>query len=65
VVVRDDGRIGALGQRVSRLSRARSWTAWSARSAMAGSRKRALVAFRRLPPPAKDAIRGAFGRLRA
>ena len=65
VVVRDDGRIAVLGPRVSRVARARAWTAWSTRSAVDGARSRALVAFRRLPPPAKDAIRGAFGRLRA
>ena len=66
VVVRDDGRFAIVGLRgVSRLSRLRLRTLWSARSAAKTARKRARAAFRRLPPPAKSAIRGAYRRLRA
>ncbi|MEO8272526.1 MAG: glycosyltransferase family 2 protein [Chloroflexota bacterium] len=66
VLVREDGHLVALGVHgVNRLARMRAWTSWSARSAMHGARSRALSTFRRLPPPAKDAIRTIYGRLRA
>lgn len=66
VVVRDDGQFVILGLRgVSPLARLRSKTAWSIRSARKTLRKRARAAARRLPAWAKQAIRSAYGRLRA
>lgn len=65
-VVRDDGRLALLGVRgMSRLAHLRSWLAWTVRSAGETTRTRALATFRRLPQPAKDLIRTAYGRLRA
>jgi hypothetical protein len=66
VVVRDDGQFVILGLRgISPLARLRSKTAWSIRSARKTVWKRARAAARRLPAWAKQAIRSAYGSLRA
>ena len=65
-LVRDDGRLVILGMRgVSRLARARALATWSLRAASESGLIRAKAAFKRLPAPAKEVIRSAYGRLRA
>lgn len=65
-LVREDGRLVMLGMRgVSRLSHARALVMWWSRSAADAGQTRARAAYKRLPAPAKDVIRSAYGRLRA
>ena len=65
-LVRDDGRLVMLGMpSVSAWARARALATWWARSAAGFGQSWARTAFRYLPTPARQAIRSAYGRLRA
>jgi glycosyltransferase involved in cell wall biosynthesis len=62
-LVRDDGRFVILGvRRGSALARAREWARWSSSTARRTGRTWALSTFRRLPQPARDAIKARYGR---
>jgi len=65
-IVRADGRVVVLGvRRDSVVTRVRGRVSWTARSLGESARTRSLASFRRMPPWAKDLVRGVYGRVRA